>query len=81
MKLWPTHDLFYLVKRFLKMSSSKGSGITLTNNEIKDIMKVIKSLENRRILLKETARKITSQEGGFLNFHRPLMTTGLPLMK
>ena len=37
-------------------------------------MKVIKSLENRRILLKETARKITSQEGGFLNFHRPLMT-------
>ena len=24
-----------------------GSGITLTNNEIKDIMKVIKSLRNR----------------------------------
>ena len=47
------------------MSSSKGSGIALTNNEIKDIMKVIKSLENRRISLKETARKITSQEGGF----------------
>ena len=29
-----------------------GSGITLTNNEIKDIMKVDKSLENRRFLLK-----------------------------
>ena len=28
-----------------------GSGITLTNNEIKYIMKVIKSLENRGILL------------------------------
>ena len=26
-----------------------GSGITLTNNEIKDIMKVIKSLESRGI--------------------------------
>ena len=27
--------------------TGKGSEITLTNNEIKDIMKVIKSLENR----------------------------------
>ena len=45
-----------------------GSGITLTNNEIKDIMKVIKSLENRGILLKGTTAKITGQEGGFLIF-------------
>ena len=30
-----------------KMKEKFGSGITLTNNEIKDIMKVIKSLENR----------------------------------
>ena len=44
-------------------------------------MKVIKSLENRGILFKGTTRKITSQEGGFLNFLRPLMTAGLPLMK
>ena len=29
-----------------------GAEITLTNNEIKDIIKVIKSLENRGILLK-----------------------------
>ena len=41
-------------------------------------MKVIKSLENREILLKGTTRKITSQEGGFLNFLRPLMTACLP---
>ena len=34
-------------------------------------MKVIKSLENRGILLKGTTRKITSQEGGFLNILRP----------
>ena len=44
-------------------------------------MKVIKSLENRGILLKRTTRKITNQEGRFLNFLRPLMTAGLPLMK
>ena len=48
---------------------------------IKDIMKVIKSLENTGISLKETARKITSQKGGFLNFLRPLMPTGLLLIK
>ena len=58
-----------------------GTGITLTNNEIKDVMKVIKSLENRGILLKGTTTKITSQEGGFNNFISPLMTAGLPLMK
>ena len=39
-------------------------------------MKVIKSLENSG-----TAWKITSQEGGFFNFLKPLMTTGLPLIK
>ena len=61
--------------------TGKGSGITLTNNEIKDIMKVVESLENRKILLKGTARKITSQEGGFLNFLQSLMTAGLPLIR
>ena len=44
-------------------------------------MKVITSLENRGILLKETTRKIINQEGGLLNFLKPLMTAGLPLMK
>ena len=55
--------------------------MTLTNNQIKDIIKVIKSLENRGILLKGTTTKTDSQEGGFLNFLSPLMTAGLPLMK
>ena len=41
-------------------------------------MKLIKSLENREILLKGTTRKTTSQEGGFLNIFRPSMTVGLP---
>ena len=44
-------------------------------------MKVIKSLEKRGNLLKETTRKSTSQEGGFLNFLKPLIAAGLPLMK
>ena len=56
-----------------------GSGITPTYNEIKDIIKVIKSLENRGLSLKGFARKITSQEEGFIIFLRPL--AGLPLMK
>ena len=43
-------------------------------------MKVIKSLENRGILLKGITRKINNQEGRFLNFLRPLMTAALPLM-
>ena len=46
----------------------KWDGTTLTNNEIKDIMKAIKPLENRGILLKGTTRNINSQEGGFLIF-------------
>ena len=45
------------------------------------MIKVIRSLENRGILLKGTTRKITSQEGGFRNFLRPLMRAGFPLMK
>ena len=57
------------------------SGIGLTNNEIKDIKKVIKSSENRGVLSKGTTRKITRQEGRFLNFLRSLMTPGLPWMK
>ena len=52
------------------------AAIILTDNEIKDIIKVIKSLENRGILSKGTTRKITSQEGRFFNFLRLLMTAG-----
>ena len=47
----------------------------------KDIMKVIKSLKNSVVLLKGTNGKITCQKGRFLNFSRPLITVGLPLMK
>ena len=53
----------------------------LTNHKIKDIIKIISSLKNRGILLKGTTRKIASQEEGLLNFVRPLISVGLPLMK
>ena len=64
-----------------KIKEKFGPGKTLTNNEIKDIMKVIQSLKNRRILLKGITCKFTSQEGGLLDFLRPLMTACLQLMK
>ena len=78
-------DTIKTVDNFIKGTKSIkklfGAGIILTDNEIKDVIKVIKSLENRGILLESTTRKITSREGGFLNFLIPLMTAGLPLMK
>ena len=42
---------------------------------------MIRSLENRKYFLKETTKKVTSQEERFLNFLRTLMTAVLPLMK
>ena len=38
----------------------------------KNIINVIKSLEDREILLKETARKNNNQEGGQHNFFCPI---------
>ena len=64
-------------KRF---SSFTGSGITLTNNEIENIIKIMKYLENRGILLKGTTRKVASQEEQFPNFVRFIMTASLPLI-
>ena len=50
------------------LSSTTGSGITLTNNKIKDIMKVIRSLENRGILLKELLEKLLVKKEDFSIF-------------
>ena len=59
-----------------------GTGITLTNNETKDMIKIIKSLENSSFLWKGTARKIATQEVRFPNLFRPLMKSVLtPLAK
>ena len=61
--------------------SAIGSRITLTDNELKDITKVIRSLENRGILWKGTVEKGISQDGGLLNFLGLLMKVDLSLMK
>ena len=37
-----------ILNLILKFTPSKGSGITLTNNKIKDIIKAVKSLDNKR---------------------------------
>ena len=47
-----------LLKKFLE-------GIIPTNNEIKDMMKVIKYLENRGILLKKTTKKFLVKKKDF----------------
>ena len=57
---------------------SEGSGLPIVNNEIKDITKVIKSLENKYHLLERSTEKDINQTGRFL---RPLMRVVLPLMK
>ena len=44
---------------------------------IKDVIKH----SNRGILLRETTKKITRSEGGFLNFLKSLMLAGLSFMK
>ena len=48
---------------------------------MKNIMEVIKSLENRGTLLKGTTTKIISQDRVFLSFPKSLKTAGLKLMK
>ena len=62
----------------IKYITGEDSEITLTKNEIKDIMKVIKSLENKGILLKGTTKNVVNQKGGLLGI---LIRGGLPLMK
>ena len=50
-------------------SSVIGLGLILTSSEIKDITKVISSLENRGILLKGTIEKIVNEKEGFLVYY------------
>ena len=59
------------------LSKFHGSGIRITNKVLKDVIKQ----NNRGILLRETTKKITRAEGGFLNFLKSLILAGLPFMK
>ena len=52
-----------------------GLRITLKSNGIKYIIKVIGPLENRSVLLKRTAGKISCQERWLPNFLGTLMST------
>ena len=51
-----------------------------TNNEMKDLIKVIRSLENKGILLKGNTSKSNSQKGGLIIFLAPLARFALSLM-
>ena len=46
-----------------ELKTSEGLIIMLINNEIKDITKVIRSIENRGILLKRITKKNITYEG------------------
>ena len=69
-------DAVNLFRKILMVKLSSGSLIKCLG-----VPKEIRSLENRGILLKRTTSKITSQEVGFFNFFRPLITCGISLMK
>ena len=75
--------LFNIINKNIskKFSSVLSSGRTLTKNEIKDIVIVTRSIQNRRFLLKRTAGKFIDKEGELLNFLDQLMRACLPLMK
>ena len=71
-------DLFISPKFHQLLVITKMSGISLTNNEIKDIIKSIKNLEKKGVLLRGTSEKIKAQEGGYLGrFQGLLSKTGL----
>ena len=62
MILLQIQDLILSVKKTKKRPLKvKGSGTSVANNEVKYIIKVIRSLENRGILMEGTTRKIVSQ--------------------
>lgn len=54
--------------REMSINESMGLGITLTNIEIQDIIKVIKFFENRGILLKKRPGKLLVKKENFSIF-------------
>ena len=52
----------------MSINESMGLGITLTNIEIQDIIKVIKFFENRGILLKKRPGKLLVKKENFSIF-------------
>ena len=65
-----------LIKLEKSLNEFIGSGKTLINNNIKDILKLSASLEIRRISFKRTTRKVSGQKGWIFTFLRPSMSAG-----
>ena len=61
-------NLGYKTKKVLERMT--GSGLTPTNNKLKE-KKVVRSLENRGILLKKTNKKIVVKKENFSIFCKP----------
>ena len=61
--------LMLLVKKIKKeLSSIKGSGITLKNDEMKDIMTVNRSLQTEKFYWKELLEKLVGKKDNFVIF-------------
>ena len=73
--------IIFSVKISKKNSSITASGLTITNNEIEDVIKVIRSLGNKEILWKRTTEKNVCQKGTFRIFLGQIITFRLPLVK
>ena len=62
--------------------TSYGFRTNFNKNEIKDIIKVIRSLENKGISLKGSTKTAINKKKVFLsNVFGPLIRVGLPLIK
>ena len=63
-----TSDSKFILDTLKHGFKNLGAGIVLTDNEIKDIMKVIKSLKNKGIFLRETTKKLLVNKEDFKIF-------------
>ena len=60
-----TSDSKFILDALKHGFKNLGAGIILTDKEIKDIMKVIKSLKNKGIFLRETTKKLLVNKKDF----------------
>ena len=60
-------ELILSLKINKETSLVMSSGILVTIYELKDILKIIRSVQNREISLKETNEKVNNQEEGLLS--------------
>ena len=73
--------IIFSVKILKEHLSITAFGLTITNNEVEDVIKVIRSLGNKEILWKRTTEKNICQKGRFRVFLGQIITFPLPLVK